>query len=125
MKKTNKNKAKIKNITVSKSSDKSLNKTGLIPLGNRVLIKPYTKEELQTKNSFGIILPNSGNKEKSEQGLVLAVGPGEYKEGNLVPVSVKVGDRVVFSRYGYEDITLDGQDYYLIKDDSILAVIKQ
>ena len=100
------------------------NKTGVQPLGNRVLIKPFTKEELQAKNSFGIILPDSGSKDKSEQGLVVAVGSGEYRDGKVVPVAVKIGDKIAFSKYGYEDITVGGEEFYLIKEENILAIIK-
>ena len=96
----------------------------ITPLGSRVLIRPFTKEELTSKNSFGIILPDSDSKEKSEQGLVLAVGPGELDEGKLVPVKVKVGDKVLFSKYGYDEISVGGDDLYLIKEENILAVIK-
>ncbi len=96
----------------------------VIPLGSRVLIRPFTKDELMEKNSFGIILPTTDAKEKSEQGKVIAVGPGEYQEGKLVPVSVKVGDKVAFSKYGYEDITVEGEELYLIKEENILAVLK-
>lgn len=130
MKKTKKNPAKkvIKNINKSKTL-KSLvksfgNETGVRPLGSRVLIKPYTKEELEPKNSFGLILPNSDSKEKSDQGVVVAVGPGEYREGKLVAIGVKVGDKVAFSKYGYEDIKVDGQDFFLIKEENILAIIQ-
>ncbi len=98
-------------------------KIAIQPLGNRVLIKPFTKEELSKKSSLGIILPESDSKEKSEQGKVLAVGPGEYREGKLVPVSVKVGDKVAFSKYGYDDIKVGDEEYYLIKEDSILAIL--
>ena len=56
----------------------------IMPLGSRVLIKPFTKDELTEKNSFGIILPDSGSKEKSEQGKVVAVGPGEWKDGKRI-----------------------------------------
>lgn len=94
------------------------------PLGSRVLIKPFTKEELTSKNSFGIILPDTGSKEKSEQGVVLAVGPGEYQDGDLIKTTIKVGERVVFSKYGYEDINIDGEELYLIKEENILAVLK-
>ena len=96
----------------------------VMPLGSRVLIRPFTKAELEKKSSFGIILPSSDSKEKSEQGVVLALGPGEYKEGRLVHPTVKVGDKVVFSKYGYEDITVNGEELYLIKDENILAVLK-
>ena len=101
--------------------NKAKNKIGIEPLGNRVLIKPFTKEELSKKSSFGIILPEGDAKDKSEQGKVLAVGPGEYKDGKLVPVSVKVGDKVAFSKYGYDDIKVGDEEYYLIKEESILA----
>jgi chaperonin GroES len=95
------------------------------PLGNRALIRPFTKGELVTKNSFGIILPDSGKEEKAEQGTVLAVGPGVYQDGKLLPVSVKVGDVVAFSKYGYDDINVDGEELYLIKDENILAILNK
>src|ERR1700733_13637204 len=79
----------------------------VLPLGSRVLIRPFTREELQKKNSFGIILPGADTKEKSEQGIVLAMGPGEYHDGKLVAPRVKIGDKVVFSKYGFEDITVN------------------
>lgn len=127
-KKTQKNTAKKqvkkgKEKTVKTLVKAHVNTVGVSPLGSRVLIKPYTKEELEVKNSFGIILPSDGGKEKSEQGMVLAVGPGEYKDGKLVPVKLKVGDKVVFSKYGYEDITKDGVEYFLIKEENILAIL--
>lgn len=96
----------------------------IIPLGSRVLIKPFTKEELEKKSNFGIILPDEGKKEKSEQGKVIAVGAGEMHEGKKIPVSVSVGDKVAFSKYGYDDITVDGEEFYLIKEENILAILK-
>ena len=120
MKKTNKNKSKIKPKTKPISRDIPK----IAPLGSRVLIKPFTKDELMSKNSFGIILPGSDTKEKSEQGMVIAVGPGEHIDGKLVSVNVKVGDKVAFSKYGYEDITIDGEELYLIKEENILAILK-
>ena len=67
---------------------------------------------------------NQFAKEKSEQGIVLAVGPGEFQDGKLVAVGVKVHDKVAFSKYGYEDIRVDGEELFLIKEESILAIIK-
>ncbi len=96
-----------------------------MPLGSRVLIKPFTKEELEKKNSFGIILPDDDKKEKSEQGKVVAVGAGEWKDGKRVPVSVAVGDVVAFSKYGYDEVTILGEEYYLIKEENILAILKK
>ena len=121
-----KTKPKAKTKTKIEGSAKTIIKTvpKVILLGSRVLIRPFTKEELMTKNSFGIILPNSGSKEKSEQGIVLYVGPGDYRDGKLVPVSVKVGDKVAFSKYGYEELVLDNEELYLIKEENILAILK-
>jgi chaperonin GroES len=114
---------------MAKSKNKAKNNTSksnykIEPLGSRVLIRPFTKEELAPKNSFGIILPNKDSKEKSEQGVVLAVGPGEYREGKFVSVSVNVGDKVAFSKYGYDDINVNGEELYLIKEENILAILK-
>lgn len=97
---------------------------GIHPLGSRVLIRPFTKEELTKKNSFGIILPTTGSKEKSEQGTIIAVGPGDFDDGERVPMSVKVGDIVAFSKYGYEDIHVGGEELFLIKEENILAILK-
>lgn len=96
----------------------------IMPLGGRVLVKPFTKEELTKKNDYGIIIPNSDKKEKSEQGVVLAVGSGEFKDNKIVPVSVKKGDKVLFSKYGYDEIEIDGEELYIIKEENILAVLK-
>ncbi len=127
----NKAKSRVKKVvkTDTKKTIKSLvkahaNQTGISPLGSRVLIKPFTKEELTPKNEFGIILPESSSKEKTEQGMVLAVGLGEYQDGKLISVKVKVGDKVAFSKYGYEDINIDGEELYLIKEENILAILK-
>ncbi|MBI4156066.1 MAG: co-chaperone GroES [Candidatus Zambryskibacteria bacterium] len=109
---------KVKSKKVQKS------KSNIMPLGSRVLIRPFTKDELMKKNTFGIILPDAGSKEKSEQGIILALGPGDYQDGKLIPLKVKVGDKVAFSKYGYEDITLNGEELYLIKEENILAVLK-
>lgn len=96
----------------------------IVPLGDRVLVKPFTAEETEKKNSFGIIIPDTVSKEKPEQGKVIAVGEGKYDDGVLVPVRVKVGDKVVFSKYGYDEIKVDDEELYLIKEENILAVIK-
>ncbi len=96
----------------------------VMPLGSRVLIRPFTKEELTKKNSFGIILPDTDSKDKSEQGIVLALGPGEYHDGKLVAPTVKVGDKVAFSKYGFEDIHVNGEELFLIEEKNILAILK-
>ncbi len=99
-------------------------KTTIQPLGNRVLIRPFTKEEVTKKNNFGIILPDSDAKQKMEQGTVIATGPGLYVDGKLVKVSVQKGDVVAFSKYGFDDIEVDGEILYLIKEENMLAILK-
>jgi chaperonin GroES len=96
------------------------------PLGDRVLVRPFTVDEAEGEavNHFGIILPESVSKEKSGQGIVLAVGTGRYIDGVLVPTQVAVGDRVIFSKYSYDEVEEKGQDLYLLREDNLLAVIK-
>jgi chaperonin GroES len=98
------------------------NKSGVMPLGDRVLVKPISAEEGAT-TSFGIIIPDTA-KEKPEQGRVVAVGPGKVGDDNkFIPMQVKVGDRVMFSKYGYDEIKVDGVEYYVVREESILAVL--
>ncbi len=108
--------------------NKNAQKTKIMPLGDRVLVKPFTEEDLRQsqgkKSSFGIILPDSVSKEKSAQGKVLAVGEGKFVDGKLQPVRVKVGDTVFFSKYSYDEIEVDGEELFLLKEENILAVIK-
>ena len=109
-----------------KTSPKTDPKIGkIIPLGARVLVEPLPQEEkgLQ-RTDTGIYIPSGGETENKEQGLVVAVGRGEYDDGVLVPMEVGVGERVIFSKYGYDEIKMDGVKYYIIKQENILAVIK-
>lgn len=118
-------KKQIKKAGVSKNTNlNNSNKTGIQPLGDRVLVKPIDPADLNTTAS-GIIIPETVSKEKPEQGEVIAVGEGRWQDGKKIPVTVKVGDRIVFSRYGYEDVKIDGVEYYILKEESILAVINK
>lgn len=95
----------------------------LIPLGDRVLVK-ISEDESQSKTASGIFIPDTVDKEKPEQGKVVAVGEGKYVEGKLMPIRVKVGDTIVFSKYGYDEIKVDEKEFLIIKEDNILAIIK-
>ena len=96
------------------------NKAGMMPLGDRVLVKPQVQE---TTTAFGIIIPDSA-KEKPETGVVVAVGPGKKTDnGSVVPVGVKVGDKVMFSKYGFDEVKVAGVEYYLISEANILAIL--
>ncbi|MCM8758053.1 MAG: co-chaperone GroES [Candidatus Omnitrophica bacterium] len=92
------------------------------PLGDRVVIKPLEAEE---KTKGGIVLPDTA-KEKPQEGKVVAVGKGRLKEdGTLLPLEVKVGDRVLYSKYsGTEITTKEGEELLIIKEEDILAIIK-
>ena len=99
---------------------KVTNTIGMTPLGDRVLVKPEVGE---TTTAFGIIIPDTA-KEKPETGIVVAVGPGKKNDnGNVVPVGVQVGDKVMFSKYGFDEVKLKGEDYYLISEANILAIL--
>lgn len=105
------------------SAKATAGKQKITPLGDRILIKPFLEEEGKTTAS-GIIIPDTVSKEKPEQGRVVAVGEGRWEGGKRIPLSVKVGDKVVFSRYGYEEVKYEGEEYYILREESILAVLK-
>ena len=92
------------------------------PLSNHVFIEPL-KEDKTTKS--GIVLPDTMEKEKPILGKVLAVGQGKRNEkGELVPMSVKVGDKVLFKKYGPDEIEMDGKKYLVGSEDEILAIVE-
>ncbi|MBI4085326.1 MAG: co-chaperone GroES [Candidatus Liptonbacteria bacterium] len=92
------------------------------PLSNRVFIEPV-EEEKTTKS--GIVLPETADKEKPMMGKVLAIGPGKLNEkGERVPMSVKVGDSVLFKKYGPDEIEIEGKKYLVGDEEDILAIIE-
>jgi len=95
----------------------------LRPLGDRVIVKPVTREE---KTKGGIYLPDTASKEKPMEGTVIAVGPGRMMDdGKRTPVDVKVGDRIVFAKYaGTEFKTENDEEYLIISEKDIMAVIE-
>jgi chaperonin GroES len=90
------------------------------PLGDRVVIKVIESEET-TKS--GIVLPGTA-KEKPMQGEILAVGSGEIIDGNKIPLEVKVGDRVIYSKYAGTEVKMDGNEYLIIRQSDILAIVQ-
>jgi chaperonin GroES len=94
----------------------------LRPLGDKVVIRPQKEEE---KTKSGIVLPATAEKDKPEQGEVIAVGPGKLTEdGKIVPMSVKVGDTVLFQKYGPTEIKLEGTEYLVVSEGDVLAVLE-
>ena len=93
----------------------------LKPLGDRVLVKPAPKEE---KTSSGLYI-SSGAQEKPQRGTVVAVGEGKRADnGERIPVDVKAGDRVIYGKFGGNEVKVDGEDYLLMRADDIYAVVE-
>jgi chaperonin GroES len=92
----------------------------LQPLEDRIVVRPNEAEE---RTVSGLVIPDTA-KEKPQQGSVLAVGPGKRSEhtGNVIPIDVKVGDTVVYSKYGGTEITVDGEDLLILSARDVLAV---
>ncbi len=92
------------------------------PLSDNILIEPIKEEE---KTKSGILLPETADKERPEQGRVIAVGPGKRNDsGQLIPMDVKVGQKVLFTKYGPNEIKVDDKEYLIAKQDDILAIIE-
>ncbi len=100
--------------------------TTIKPVGDRVVVRRLTEEENGTKSASGIIIPDTVSKEKPEQGMVVAVGEGRYDESGSkrIPMDVAVGDRIVFSKYGFDEVKIAGEEYFIVSSGSILAVLK-
>ncbi|MDD2558269.1 MAG: co-chaperone GroES [Desulfuromonadaceae bacterium] len=91
------------------------------PLHDRIIVKCVDEE---TKTAGGIIIPDTASKEKPQQGLVLAVGSGKVtSEGKVLPMTVKVNDKVLFGKYAGTDIKLEGDDYLILREEDILGVL--
>jgi chaperonin GroES len=112
---------KTKNVSAKTSSRAA---EPLTPLNDRVIVRPLSPEEMGTTTASGIIIPDS-SKEKPEQGTVIAVGPGKWNEDGdaRLPMGVSVGDRVMFSKYGFDEIKIKGVTYYVLAESNILAVL--
>ena len=94
----------------------------LKPLYSHVVIKPIDQEAV-TKS--GIILPDTASKERPEQGEVIAVGPGRINDnGQITPLSVKIGNRVMFKKYAPDEIKVDNEDYLVIKEEDIMLILE-
>lgn len=93
----------------------------LRPLTDHLVIEPLKEE----RKKGGIILPDTVDKERSEKGKVLAVGPGKIdKDGKRIVMEVKKGDTVLFTKYSPNEIKVDGKDYLIIKQEDVLAVLE-
>ena len=92
----------------------------LKPLGDRIVAKQL---EAQEKTKSGLILPDSA-KEKPQEAKVVAVGPGKpLDEGGIKPLEVKTGDRILYSKYSGTEVTIEGTDYLILREEEILAIV--
>jgi len=99
--------------------------TKIKPIGDRVVVRRLKDDEAGTTSASGIIIPDTVAKEKPEQGVVVAVGLGRWDEDGekRIPMDVKEGDRIVFSKYGYDEVKVGGEEYFIVSQGSILAVL--
>ena len=93
----------------------------LQPLEDRIVVKPSEGEEM---TASGLVIPDTA-KEKPQEGEVLAVGPGRFEDGNRVPLDVKVGDKVIYSKYGGTEVKLEGDEYLILSARDVLAIVNK
>lgn len=106
-------------------SEKINTESPIKPLGDRVVVRPLSDEEAGTMSPSGIIIPDTAKKEKPEQGIVIAVGEGKWDEDGekRIPLDVKVGDKVIFSKYGYDEVKFGNNEYFIVGESSILGIV--
>lgn len=93
----------------------------LKPLGDRVVLRPLDREE---KTASGIVLPDTA-KEKPQEGEIIAAGPGRFEDGQRVALDVKVGDKVIYSKYAGTEVKVDNEDLLVLRESDILAIIEK
>ncbi len=100
----------------------SKSKVNINPLFDYVLIKP---EEQETTLPSGIVIPDTANKEKPQKGTIIAAGPGKRDEdGEIVEMSVKVGDVVMYKKWGGTEVKIEGKEHLLVKEEDLLAIFE-
>lgn len=92
----------------------------LKPLGDRVVVEPSKQEEM---TASGIVLPEKA-KEKPVQGTVVAVGSGRFEDGRRIPPEVRVGDTVLYSKYGGTEVKVDGKEYLVLRETDIMGIVE-
>ena len=102
-----------------------MSKISIIPLADRVLIEPLEGKYKEGKTASGIVIPDTAEKERPEQGKIIAVGPGKRgDDGKVIPLGIKKGQIVFFTKYGPNEIKVDGKEFLIAREEDILAVIE-
>ena len=96
-------------------------KVTIKPLEDRIVVQPLDAEQT---TASGLVIPDTA-KEKPQEGSVLAVGPGRFEEGQRLPIDVKVGDTVIYSKYGGTEVKYNGEEYLILSARDVLAVIEK
>ncbi|HEY6740251.1 MAG TPA: co-chaperone GroES [Actinopolymorphaceae bacterium] len=91
------------------------------PLEDRIVVKPLDAEET---TASGLVIPDTA-KEKPQEGEVLAVGPGRFDDGERVPLDIKVGDKVIYSKYGGTEVKYSGEEYLILSARDVLAIVEK
>jgi chaperonin GroES len=94
-------------------------KTKVTPLSDRVVVRALEETE---QMRGGLFIPDTA-KEKPQQGEIIAIGPGKYEDGKLVPMTVKVGDKVLYGKYSGTEVTLDDEQFLILRESDVLAII--
>lgn len=101
-----------------------MSEVNIKPLADRVVVRPLSEEEAGNVSASGIIIPDSAKKEAAGEGVVVAVGAGKRGEdGKRIEMDVAVGDRIVYSKYGYDEVKVEDEEYYIVGETSVLAIV--
>lgn len=92
------------------------------PLSDRIVVEP---REIETKTAGGIVIPDTADKDKPIQGTVIAIGTGKYVDGKLLPLQVKVGDKILFGKYAGTNVKLDDIEYLVMREEDVMGVLEE
>ena len=110
-----------KSANVSQGEVKTVATVAIKPLEDRVVVKPLDAEQT---TASGLVIPDTA-KEKPQEGVVLAVGPGRFEDGQRLPLDVKEGDIVLYSKYGGTEVKYNGEEYLVLSARDLLAVVNK
>ena len=111
----------IEKKTTNTTANSSHGTIRVVPLADRVVVT----RGVEKVTASGLVIPDNAGKERPERGTVVAVGKGRKNDaGAFVPLEVAIGDEVVFAKYGPEEVMIDGVEYYILREDQILAIVR-